>query len=420
MDAPAPDGPLRAIPDGFVLVEDGIVKGAGPWNERPAGIAVHDHDGGFILPGFVDTHVHLPQLAVIGAIGKSLLDWLDGDALPEELGWSDEEHARNGSREFLGRLLRNGTTSCLAFGAHFRSAMDVFFGEAEKSGLRVTSGLVLGDTNLPDGLLTTPDRAIRESEELIGRWHGRGRLRYAVTPRFTVSATAGLLAACGEMLARHPDVLFTTHLNEMPAEIEAVKAANPGARDYLDTYERHGLVTDRSLFAHDVHPSDSELARLAAAAAAVCHCPSSNMFLGSGLFPFRRHLEHGVQVALGSDVGAGTSYSLLGEALQAHMHQMLRSDGLPLGPAQLLHLATRAGALALGLPEVGTFEDGMQFDAVVLKARPGSTLAARLARSRGPEDCLATLITLAREDAVDEVLVGGEALLVAGQPLPRG
>ncbi len=420
MHAPTFDGALKAYADGYILVEDGRVAGVGDWHDRPAGPRVTNHQGAFILPGFVDTHVHLPQLAVVGSIGKSLLEWLAEDALPEELRWADPQHARTGSREFLSRLLRNGTTSCLAFGSHFPEAMEIFFGEAETSGLRVTSGLVLGDTNLPEGLLTDAERALQESRRLAGKWHGRGRLRYAVTPRFTVSATSGLLAACGELLAENPDLFFTTHLNEMPAEIDVVLAANPAAGDYLATYEAHGLLTRRSLFAHNVHPTDSELARLAAADSSVCHCPGSNMFLGSGLFPLRRHLEHGVRVALGSDVGAGTSYSLPGEALHTHMHQMLLPDGLRLEPAQLLHLATRAGAEALELDDCGSFEVGMQFDAVVLAAPAGSTLAARLPRATGPEDALSALITLSREESVRSVYVAGEPLLVDGREVARG
>ncbi len=420
MHAPAFDQPLQAYADGFILVEDGRVAGTGDWAGRPRGVEHTDHDGAFILPGFVDTHVHLPQLAVLGALGKTLLDWLANYALPEEERWADPEYAQRGSREFLARLLRNGTTSCLAFGTHHKQAMDIFFGEAATSGLRIASGLVLGDTNLPEGLLTTPERALRESLELIATWHGKGKLRYAVTPRFTVSATPELLAACGQLLSGTDGLLFTTHLNEMPAEIEVVLSANPGSKDYLETYEAHGLLTRRSLFAHNVHPTDSELQRLAAQGASVCHCPGSNLFLGSGLFPLRRHLDHGVRVALGTDVGAGTGYSLPGEALHAHMHQMQLSDGLPLSPAQLLHLATRAGALALDLADVGSFETGRQFDAVVLAARPGSTLEARLAHARGAEDALAALITLAREDAVRHVYVGGEQLLAAGREVARG
>lgn len=205
----------------------------------------------------------------------------------------------------------------------------------------------------------------------------------------------------------------------MPGEVQVVAERFPHTRDYLETYERHGLVTDRSLFAHNVHPTADELVRLAKGGSSVCHCPSSNLFLGSGLFPLAAHVNAGVRVALGTDVGAGTSYSVPDEALHAYMHQMNRPDGWLLAPAQLLHLATRAGALALGLPGSGSFEPGMAFDAVFLRPRPASTLEARLGAARDGEDALAALITLAREDAVRHVLVANEWLLHAGRSVSR-
>lgn len=406
--------------DGGVLTEDGRVTATGSFHDISAAhpdVRVSDERGSFLLPGFVDTHVHLPQLAVIGSMGMTLLDWLKERTFPEELRFAEAAYALRRSRQLLERLIRSGTTSALVFGAHQRSAMDRFFEAASESGLRIAAGLVLGDENLPEGLKTTPERAVTESLELAGRWHGQGRLRYAVTPRFSVSASDELLAACGQIMTEAGDVLFTTHLNEMPGEVQVVAERFPDTRDYLETYERHGLVTERSLFAHNVHPTADELVRLAKGGSSVCHCPSSNLFLGSGLFPLAAHVNAGVRVALGTDVGAGTSYSVPGEALHAYMHQMNRADGWRLAPVQLLHLATRAGALALGLPGSGTFEPGMDFDAVFLRARPGSSLADRLETARDSEDALAALITLAREDAVRHVAVAGEWLLRDSEPV---
>lgn len=411
---------LNAHGDGAVLVADGVIEASGNWNDlrsRYPDVTVSDERGSWLLPGFVDCHVHLPQLAVIGSMGLSLLDWLEQRTFPEELRFADSGYALQAARDLLLALVRNGTTSALVFGAHQVSAMELFFAEAEQSGLRITAGLVLGDTGLPAGLTTTPERAEAESLELARRWHGRGRLRYAVTPRFSVTATAELLAACGRLLQQIGGAFFTTHLNEMPGEIEVVRERFPDSADYLDTYGRHGLVGPRSVFAHNVHPTASELERLAAGGAGVCHCPTSNLFLGSGLFPFAQHLQAGVRLALGSDVGAGTDYSLLNEALHAHMHQMNRPDGQLLTPAQLLHLATRSGALALGLADCGSLEPGMSFDAVFLRPPAGSTLARRLSLARDAEDALAALITLAREESVRHVYVAGEALLRDGQPL---
>ncbi len=413
---------FTAIEDAGVLVADGVIVETGDFEAvaaRHPEADLIDRSGSYLLPGFIDTHVHLPQLAVIGSMGLTLLDWLEQRTFPEELLFADADYARRASRQLMHNLIRNGTTSALVFGAHQKQAMEQFFEAAAQSGLRVAAGLVLGDRNLPEGLTTSPERAYEETVGLAQRWHGQGRLRYAVTPRFSVSASEGLLEASGAAFRSAADLLFTTHLNEMPAEIEVVRDSFPGYSDYLDTYGRHGLVSQRSLFAHNVHPTGGELERLAAAGSSVCHCPSSNLFLGSGLFPLAAHVAAGVKVALGTDVGAGTSYSVLNEALGAHLHQMNRPEGLRLEAAQLLWLATRAGAHALCLPASGSLRRGMNFDAVFLTATPGSTLAGRLQRARDLNDVLASLITLAREESVRDVFVQGEQLLRDGQPDSR-
>jgi guanine deaminase len=404
---------LIAHDDGAVAVQDGFVLASGSFGtiraQYPAA-AVNDRRGSYLLPGFVDTHVHYPQLGVIGSMGSPLLEWLDGFTLPEEARFADPAYARTAAGQFLAQLLCNGTTSALVFGAHYADAMNEFFEVATASGLRITSGLVLGDVNLLPELHTTPARALAESSQLISDWHGVGRLRYAVTPRFSLSASDQLLDVCRQLLQLAPDLFFTTHLNENPAEIDAVAQQFPQARDYLDTYEQHGLLGRRSLFAHDVHPSDSELQRLAASDSSVCHCPSSNMFLGSGLFPLRRHLDAGVRVALGTDVGGGTGFGLLKEGLAAYQMQMLRPDGLALTPAQLLWLATAAGAEALQLEQCGSFLPGKAFDAVLLKAAAGSTLELRLQHAGSASEALGALITLAGQDSISEVYVEGAKL----------
>lgn len=368
-------------------------------------------DGGdYLLPGFVDTHVHYPQLPVVGAMGLTLLDWLRERTLPEEARLGDTGYARRVARGFLRALARNGTTTALVFGAHQPGAQEVFFDEAEASGLRITSGLVLGDRLLRPELEADPEDCYRESERLLRRWHAHGRLRYAVTPRFALSCSEGVLEAAGALLRRYPEAYFQTHLNESPAEIAQVRALFPWARDYLETYERFGLVGAHSVFAHNVHVTDDELARLGAARAAVAHCPSSNMFIGSGLFPLRRHLAHGVRVALGSDVGGGTGFSLFKEGLMGYQGQMLQPDGQRLGPAELLYLATRAGALALGLEGLGDLGVGRQADLLLLRPPEDSTLAEVLAQSPSAEASLGALFTLAREESVREVFVAGDPL----------
>ncbi|HEX9528101.1 MAG TPA: amidohydrolase family protein, partial [Streptosporangiaceae bacterium] len=246
------------------------------------------------------------------------------------------------------------------------------------------------------------------SADLILRWHDRGRLRYAVTPRFSLSASDEMLDACAQLLGK--GVWFTSHINENLAEIATVAGLFPGARHYLDTYGRHGLITPRSVFAHNVHPRDAELAVLAEHGASVAHCPTSNCALGSGLFPLRRHVEHGVHVALGSDVGAGAGLFLPKEALQAYFIQQLLGDGgLALTPAHLLYLATRAGAQALGLDDrVGDFAVGKEFDAVWLRPADGSTLAVNLRHARDTSDALARIFALATPADVAGVWIRGQ------------
>src|SRR5919107_1699466 len=320
---------LEALSDGGLAYdENGRILATGSFADvRAAHPAadVHDASDAILLPGLVDLHVHYPQIAVIGSMGMTLLEWLATRTLPEEARLADTAYAEEVARVFVRGLARNGTTTALVFGSHFPAAQEALFAEAERSGLRIASGLVVSDQNLMPVLHSAPEEAYERSRALIERWHGRGRLRYAVTPRFSLSCTDAMLECCGAVLADGPaDLLFTSHINENPAEIQAVAELFPWAHDYLHTYERHGLVGRGSVLAHDVHVSDSELRRLAAADASVAHCPSSNAFLASGIFPMARHCEHGVRFGLGTDVGAGTGLSLFKEALMAYHVQMVR------------------------------------------------------------------------------------------------
>ncbi|HWK28185.1 MAG TPA: guanine deaminase [Solirubrobacter sp.] len=368
------------------------------------------------VPGLIDTHVHFPQIAVIGAMGLELLDWLAQRTLPEEARMADPEHARRTARRFVRALAANGTTTALVFGAHVPAAQQALFEAAEAAGLRITSGLVVSDRNLRPDLEVTPAVAYAESTALRERWHGRGRLRYAVTPRFSVSCSEAMLDVCARLLDEAPGALFTSHLNESQGEIDAVRVLFPAARDYLDTYERAGLVSQRCVLAHNVHPTEDELVRLAAARAAVAHCPSSNAFLASGIFPMTRHVEHGVRFGMGTDVGAGTGLSLLKEGLVSYHVQMIREAGHRLLPAHLLHLVTAAGADALGLQDVcGDLTPGKQADLTLLRAPEGSTLEAVLDEAPGWNATLGALFTLAREECVVETRVAGEVVFARGE-----
>ncbi|NEA30277.1 guanine deaminase [Streptomyces sp. SID13031] len=410
---PFTGGELRVATDAALLVEDGLITARGDFAElrdaHPAERVV-DLTGGLVLPGFVDTHVHFPQIRAVGGMGMPLLEWLDRYALPAEARMADGAYASGVADEFVSGLAAAGTTSALVFGAHFASAVDTLFTAASRVGLRITSGLVVSDRIIRADLLTTPERAYTESLALASRWHGVGRNRYAVTPRFSLSCTDDLLAACHTMLAEIPGSLFTSHLNENLAEIATV-AELFGGSDYVSTYDKHGLVDHRSVLAHNVHPTDGELKLLADAGATVAHCPTSNAALGSGLFPLTRHLEHGVRVALGSDVGAGTGFSLLKEGLQAYFCQQLMGDhGLPLNSAHLLHLATAAGAEALGLSEVGDLSVGKRFDAQLLRPAAGSPLAVGLEHAEDAEDALARVFTLGTPADIRAVWIDGRLL----------
>ena len=405
---------LEVFTDGAVAFSGGRILACGPWSAVSGAYpeaSVWDARDSLLLPGFVDCHVHYPQVRIIGAMGLQLMDWLRLRALPDEARLADPGYADAVASEFVRGLAAAGTTTALVFGSHFPGAQAALFAAAGSRGLRVASGLVVSDHGLLPSLHVSVETAWEMSRELIEYWHGRGLLRYAVTPRFSASCTEAMLAMCGELDGEADGLLFTTHLNETLDEISLVRSSFPWASDYLETYQRFGLVGERSVFAHDVHPTDDELRRLAAAGAAVAHCPCSNAFLGSGLFPLRRHLAAGVRVALGTDVGAGTGFGMLKEALMAYQVQMLQPDGVRLGPSELLWLATGAGAGALGLAdEVGDFSVGKCADFVVVCPPAGSTLAAVLERSESVEERLGAVFTLAREESIAEVRVAGQVV----------
>jgi len=412
-DSPFAGGDLRVDADAGLLVSDGMIVARGPFLEirqaHPAEQVV-DLTGGVVLPGFVDTHVHFPQIRAVGGLGLPLLEWLDRYALPEEARMADASYAAGVATEFVRGLAAAGTTSALVFGAHYVDAMDALFSAASEVGLRVTSGLVLSDRLLRPELLTTPVRAYAESLALANRWHGVGRNRYAVTPRFSLSCTDELLATCRDLMEAIPGALFTSHVNENEAEIATV-ADLFGGCDYVTTYDRHGLVDRRTVLAHNVHPTDVELKMLAVGGATVAHCPTSNAALGSGLFPLTRHLQFGVRVALGSDVGAGTGFSLLKEGLQAYFAQQLLGDqGRPLTAAHLLYLATTAGADALALPEVGHLSVGKRFDAQLVRPADGSPLAIGITHAADTEEVLARIFTLGTPADVQAVWIDGHLL----------
>jgi guanine deaminase len=403
---------LEAFSDGGLLIENGRIAACGDYatlaNAHPEA-RTRDLRGGFLLPGFVDTHVHYPQTRILGGLGYSLLDWLEQHALPEEAKFASPEYAQAVASEFVHALASHGTTAALVFGSHFAPAVAILFETAARVGLRIVSGLVISDRLLRPELHVDPETAYEANRQLIRCFHGRGRALYAVTPRFALSASEALLEVCQTLLAENPGLRFQTHLNETPLEIETIGRLFPWARDYLAVYERFQLVSARSVLAHSVHSSASEMERMAAAGSAVAHCPSSNAALGSGIFPMRRHLEAGVHCALGTDVGGGTGFGMLKEALQAYLLQRLASgSGTCLPPAYLLYLATRASAEAISLEsEIGDFQPGKSADFVYLKPPPGSSLHTVAAHAESAERLLASIFTLAGAESICETWIAG-------------
>lgn len=402
---------LRAHRDGGLLIRGGRVEAADDYDTVRAlapDAPVTDWRGGILLPGLIDTHIHFPQVRIVGRMGRSLLDWLATCALPEEARMADAEYARETARLFVHLLVSHGTTAALVFGAHFAAATAALFEEGQARGVRIISGLVFSDRHLRPELHQSIADAYRDATELIRRFHGHGRLRYAVTPRFALSTSDAMLEMCQSLRREHDGLRVQTHINEQVDEVAAVGRLFPWAVDYLDVYQRYGLDGPHAVMAHNVHATDRELERMASAGTSVAHCPCSNAALGSGLFPFRRHLAAGVRCALGTDVGAGTGFGLLKEGLQASLMQRVRPDGELLGPAHLLYLSTRAGAEALGLDEtIGDFSRGKAADFVYLHPERGSALAVALDGADDLDAMLAAVFTLGDQASIREVSVDG-------------
>jgi guanine deaminase len=394
---------LVALEDGALAIEAGKIVACDDYGTVRAlypDAGVRGLRDGCILPGFIDTHIHFPQVRVIGGLGYSLLDWLEQLTLPEEAKFADITYARTVAGEFVRNLAAHGTTTALVFGAHFAGANAALFEASAQKGLRVISGLVLSDRLLRSDLLQTPETAYRDSRQLIESIRGKRRLGYAVMPRFALSASEPMLEVCRALLQENPEVLFTTHFNENIREIEEVAQQFRWAEDYLAVYERFGLISGRSVLAHDVHTTDSQLQRLAESGASVAHCPCSNAALGSGIFPLRRHNERGVRVALGTDVGGGIGFGMLKEALQAYLLQRIGPDPMTLTAAQMLYLSTRAGAEAMNLADqIGDFTPGKSADFVYLRAP-----------LRDRPMLLSEILTLADSSWIKRVYVEGESV----------
>ena len=398
---------VRHDADGLLVIESGVVVARGNYAdlaERFADVPTETLPG-LIVPGFIDAHVHYPQMDRIASHGAQLLDWLDRHIFPAERAFVERTHADAVASAFLDELLRSGTTSALVFPTLHAQSVDALFEAALTRNMRVISGKVLMDLG-PEGLADTPDLARSETETLIRRWQGKGRLGYAITPRFALTSSDHQLRVAGDLVAAHPDVLLHTHLSENVHECAAVAARFTDARDYLDVYDRFGLVGARSVFAHGVHLSDRACTRLAESGAGIAVCPSSNLFLGSGFFDFGQADAHGVCLGLGTDIGAGTSFSMLHTAGLAYQAALAGEDALD--PFRALYLATAGSARLLHIGDrVGSLEPGQEADFAVLDCA-ATPLLARRTRGAGLAERLFALQILGDDRAIGRTYVLGD------------
>jgi guanine deaminase len=401
---------VEHLRDGVLLIRDGRIERLAPaaalLPQLGPDVLVHDRRGMLVVPGFVDTHVHFPQVDVIASYGTQLLDWLERYTFPEEQRFADAAHARAAASFCLDRLLENGTTTASVFCTVHPGSVDAFFEASEARGLLMVAGKCLMDRNAPDGLRDTAPGGIDESRALIERWHGRGRSRYAITVRFAVTSTEAQLEAAGRLAAEHPTVHLQSHVAENRDEVAWVARLFPERRSYLDVYDHYGLLRERAVYAHCIWLDDADRARLNASGTAASFCPTSNLFIGSGLYDLRQAIAAGHRLGLGTDVGGGTGYSMLRTLGEAYKVQQLLGISLP--PAYALYLATLGGARSMYLDDrIGSLQPGRDADLAVLDPAGTPLLARRTALRDDPLDTFFALATLADDRGVLETWAGG-------------
>jgi len=400
------------IEDGAVLMRDGRIEAAGEARDvlarAPKDAAVDDHSGCLVMAGFIDAHIHYPQTRVIGSYGAQLLDWLHNYTFLEEKKFADPAHCAEVAEFFLAELFRCGTTTALVYCTVHPESVEAFFAAAERRGARMIAGKTMMDRDAPEKLRDTAQRGYDESKALIERWRGRGRLDYAVTPRFAVTSTQAQLEAAGALAKEFPEAYVQTHLDENPVEIKLVAKLFPEAKSYLDVYDRAGLLGPRSVFGHCIHMTDGEVARMAESRSVAAFCPTSNLFLGSGLFDQARLAGAGVRIALATDVGGGTSYSMLRTAAEGYKVLQLNRQSWPASHA--FYRMTLGNARAMSLDDkIGSVEPGKEADLVVLDSRATPAMAHRIESAAGDLEVeLFALITMADDRAVRQTYVAGE------------
>lgn len=393
-----------------VLIRAGRIHAIGPLDSLTAqtpNAAITRHDGCLISAGFIDAHAHYPQTAIIASWGKRLIDWLNGYTFPEEMRFDNPAYASDIANRYLDLTLSNGTTTVASFCTSHPQSVTAFFDAAQARGLRACAGKTCMDRNAPPALCDTAQSAYDDSAALIARWHGVDRLHYVITPRFAPTSTPEQLIALGALWAEHPTCLMQTHLSEQIEEIAWVQQLFPKARDYLDVYEAHGLLGARGLYGHAIHLTPRETARLADIGAALIHCPTSNTFIGSGLFDMGQHVAKNQTVGLATDTGGGSSFSMLRSMAAAY--EIGQLTGTALHPAQLIWLATAGSAQALHLQDhIGTIAPGKEADLVVLDLASTPAISQRHARANDIWEALFPTIMMGDDRAVRQVYIAGQ------------
>lgn len=368
--------------------------------------SVVDYGDHLISPGFVDAHVHYPQTAIIASWGKQLIDWLNSYTFPEETRFGDPAYAQAIAARYLDFALDHGTTTMCSYATIHPVSVEVFFEQAALRNMRVVAGKTCMDRNAPAGLLDTAQSAYDDSKTLLNRWHGRNRAHYAITPRFSPTSTPDQLAALGALWSEYPDCLMQTHISEQLAEIAWVRDLYPGARDYLDTYETHGLIGERGVFGHAIHLKPREIDRIAETGAALVHCPTSNSFIGSGLMDLAGLAARQIPIGLATDTGGGSSFSMLRTMAAAYEIAQLR--GTALHPAQLLWLATAGSARSLHLHDkIGTLAPGMDADLTILDLQSTPVIAQRAREAETIWDAVFPTIMMGDDRAIADVWIAG-------------
>lgn len=400
----------RYYEDGAVFISEGKVVAVGDYNlANIAGASVVDHRPNLILPGFIDTHIHYPQMQVIGSYAANLLEWLNTYTFVEEQRFGDAGHATMVAARFLDELIRHGTTTAAVYCSVHPPSVEAFFGQAALRNMRMIAGKVMMDRNCPEALRDTPQSSYDDSKRLLEKWHGKGRAHYAITPRFAITSSPEQMEVAEALAREFPDVHIQTHADENLAEVDFARELFPNIADYIGIYERYHLLGEKTLVGHCIHMTHREIAVMVETRSVAVFCPTSNLFIGSGLFNHDRLHAHGVRIGVATDVGGGTSYSMLKTLDEGY--KVLQLRGQRLTPLRSFYMMTLGNARALGMDgTIGTIAPGADADLVVLDSRATPHMALKMDVVSSLSEELFLLQTCGDDRAVAETYVAGKAM----------